>query len=123
MPNHSYKAPSEERTSIFDFTPTSDIMLSLRSVTRIALPRRGLCTAADTVTVSIAEARTKTAAAMKKIGWDDEDANLQAEIMTAAELCGELHNSVDATLQGLPAAFAHHLYSCVSRVQVITRAW
>lgn len=29
-----------------------------------------------------------TALALQKIGWDDEDANLQAEIMTAAELCG-----------------------------------
>ncbi len=26
--------------------------------------------------------------AQKKCGWDDEDAALQAEIMTAAELCG-----------------------------------
>ena len=29
-----------------------------------------------------------TAQALKMIGWDDEDAGLQAEIMTAAELCG-----------------------------------
>lgn len=40
------------------------------------------------VTVSIDEARTTTARALKQIGWDDEDANLQAEIMTSAELCG-----------------------------------
>lgn len=40
------------------------------------------------VTVSIEEARSKTKQALKKIGWDDEDASLQAEIMTAAELCG-----------------------------------
>lgn len=40
------------------------------------------------VNVSINEARSTTALALKKIGWDDEDANLQAEIMTAAELCG-----------------------------------
>ena len=50
-----------------------------------AARHRGLCTAADTVTVTIQEARSKTAAALQKIGWDDEDAALQAEIMTAAE--------------------------------------
>ena len=44
-----------------------------------------LSSSADTVTVSIAEAQAKTAAALKQIGWDDEDAGLQAEIMTAAE--------------------------------------
>ena len=32
--------------------------------------------------------RAKTAAALRMIGWDEEDAQLQAEIMTAAELCG-----------------------------------
>ncbi len=40
------------------------------------------------VHVAIDEARTMTAKALKQIGWDDEDANSQAEIMTAAELCG-----------------------------------
>ena len=40
------------------------------------------------VTVSIEEATSTTKAALKQIGWDDEDASLQAEIMTAAELCG-----------------------------------
>lgn len=61
------------------------------SVTRalLRLPRtRALSAAADTVTVTIEEAQAKTAAALKMVGWDDEDANLQAEIMTAAELCG-----------------------------------
>lgn len=38
--------------------------------------------------VPIEEARSKTAAALRMIGWDEEDAALQAEIMTAAELCG-----------------------------------
>jgi len=42
----------------------------------------------DTITVSIDEAKSKTALALQKIGWDEEDAALQAEIMTAAELCG-----------------------------------
>jgi LDH2 family malate/lactate/ureidoglycolate dehydrogenase len=40
------------------------------------------------VHVSIDKARTMTAKALKQIGWDDEDASIQAEIMTAAELCG-----------------------------------
>jgi LDH2 family malate/lactate/ureidoglycolate dehydrogenase len=40
------------------------------------------------VTVSIEEARSMTATALEQIGWDHQDAALQAEIMTAAELCG-----------------------------------
>ena len=40
------------------------------------------------MTVTIAEAEKKTAQALQKVGWDEEDAALQAEIMTAAELCG-----------------------------------
>jgi len=40
------------------------------------------------VMVSIDEARDTTTKALKKIGWDAEDAALQAEIMTAAEVCG-----------------------------------
>ena len=40
------------------------------------------------VVVSIEDAKAKTAAALRMIGWDEEDAQLQAEIMTAAELCG-----------------------------------
>ena len=40
------------------------------------------------MTVSIADALKMTAAALKKIGWDDEDAALQAEIMVSAETCG-----------------------------------
>jgi LDH2 family malate/lactate/ureidoglycolate dehydrogenase len=43
---------------------------------------------AGVVQVPIDEARTMTAKALKMIGWDDDDAALQAEIMTAAELCG-----------------------------------
>lgn len=40
------------------------------------------------VHVSIEEARQTTALALQKIGWDEEDAAIQAEIMTAAELAG-----------------------------------
>jgi Malate/L-lactate dehydrogenase len=42
----------------------------------------------DTVTITIDEARSTTAKALRMIGWDEQDAALQAEIMTAAELCG-----------------------------------
>ena len=42
----------------------------------------------DEVMVSIEEAKTTTTKALQKIGWDEHDATLQAEIMTAAELCG-----------------------------------
>jgi len=41
-----------------------------------------------TVEVPIEEARATTAAALRNIGWDEADAALQAEVMTAAELCG-----------------------------------
>lgn len=49
---------------------------------------RSLSTEPGIVTVSIDEARSKTKQALEKIGWDEQDAELQAEIMTAAELCG-----------------------------------
>ena len=45
-------------------------------------------TADPPVSVPVDEAKSTTAAALQKIGWDAEDAALQAEIMTAAELCG-----------------------------------
>ena len=43
---------------------------------------------ADVVEVSIEEARSTTAKALEMIGWDKHDAAIQAEVMTAAELCG-----------------------------------
>lgn len=43
---------------------------------------------AAVVEVSIEEARATTAQALRNIGWDGDDATLQAEIMVAAELCG-----------------------------------
>ena len=54
----------------------------------LCLLQRSLCAAPDVVVVSIEDAKAKTAAALRMVGWDDEDAALQAEIMTAAELCG-----------------------------------
>jgi hypothetical protein len=42
----------------------------------------------DVVWVSIDQAQSTTALALQQIGWDQHDAALQAEIMTAAELCG-----------------------------------
>jgi LDH2 family malate/lactate/ureidoglycolate dehydrogenase len=41
-----------------------------------------------TVPVSIDEALRVTKQALIKIGWDEEDAQIQADIMVAAELCG-----------------------------------
>ena len=56
--------------------------------TRVSCTVRHLAAAADTVTVSVKEAQSTTAQALRMIGWDDEAAEVQAEIMTAAELCG-----------------------------------
>lgn len=42
----------------------------------------------ETVEISIKEAQSTTALALEKIGWDQDDAAIQAEIMVAAELCG-----------------------------------
>jgi LDH2 family malate/lactate/ureidoglycolate dehydrogenase len=62
----------------------------MRSNASVSLPVRKFSSddQVGMVHVSIDEARTMTAKALKQIGWDDEDANTQAEIMTAAELCG-----------------------------------
>jgi LDH2 family malate/lactate/ureidoglycolate dehydrogenase len=57
------------------------------SLARVALAR-SLCTRPDTVQIPIEEARSVTAAALRKLGWDDHEASLQAEIMLGAELCG-----------------------------------
>jgi len=40
------------------------------------------------VQVPVEEARLMTTKALQMIGWDEEDASLQAQVMTAAELCG-----------------------------------
>ena len=58
------------------------------SVLRSHASRRFFSSSPGFVMVSIKEAQSTTAKALKQIGWDDQDANLQAEIMTAAELCG-----------------------------------
>ena len=42
----------------------------------------------DVMHVPIDQARQTTAQALENLGWDADDAALQAEIMTAAELCG-----------------------------------
>ncbi|KAG7340324.1 malate dehydrogenase [Nitzschia inconspicua] len=42
----------------------------------------------DVVMVSIEEAQSTTAKALERIGWDANDAAIQAEIMTASEVCG-----------------------------------
>lgn len=55
---------------------------------RLAPALRPLSTANDVVVVGVAEARDTTAKALRAIGWDESDAALQAEIMTAAECAG-----------------------------------
>ena len=62
--------------------------LPKRALTGLVPKRRALSAASDSVMVSIEEAEGTTARALRKIGWDEEDAGLQAMIMTAAELCG-----------------------------------
>lgn len=42
----------------------------------------------DTVNVPIDEAVRVTTMALQKIGWDEGDSKIQAEIMTSAEICG-----------------------------------
>ena len=42
----------------------------------------------DVVHVTIQEAKQQTTKALQQIGWDSHDAELQAEIMTQAEVCG-----------------------------------
>lgn len=58
------------------------------STSRACQSLRSFSTEPGFVSVSIDEAKSTTAKALKAIGWDDDDAALQAEIMTAAELCG-----------------------------------
>lgn len=55
---------------------------------RVALFARSLCATPDTVQVPIEEARSVTAAALRKLGWDKHEASLQADIMLGAEICG-----------------------------------
>ena len=62
------------------------VRLATRGLQRLNV--RHLAAAADVVTVSVQEARSTTAQALRRIGWDDENAEVQADIMTAAELCG-----------------------------------
>ena len=73
----------EYRNSTMMFLARHSCRRPLTSVTR-----RFFSDQPGFVNVSIEEAQSMTAQALKQIGWDDEDANLQAEIMTAAELCG-----------------------------------
>jgi len=66
----------------------SSTFRNVGSVTAFRSLRSFSTAEAGFVTVSIDEARATTKEALKQIGWDDDDASLQAEIMTAAELCG-----------------------------------
>jgi LDH2 family malate/lactate/ureidoglycolate dehydrogenase len=61
------------------------------------------------VHVAIEEAQSMTAQALEKIGWDRDDAALQAEIMTAAELCGNNQGLVKMYQPHLMAPSPHYL--------------
>lgn len=67
----------------------------------ISRTRSSSTESSGTVMVSIQEAQDTTARALEAIGWDAQDARLQAEIMTAAELCGNN--------QGLVKMYQPHL--------------
>lgn len=62
----------------------------------------------DVVLVSIRDAQTITSLALQQIGWDVDDANIQAEIMTAAEVAGNNQGLVKMydPYQMVPAATA-----------------
>jgi hypothetical protein len=57
-----------------------------RALGRRVIGRRLL--SAGVVSVPLEEVRQTTARALQNLGWDESDAALQAEIMTAAEMCG-----------------------------------
>jgi len=57
------------------------------------------------VIITIEEARSTTKNALKKLGWDDDDATLQAEIMVSAEICG---NNQGLVKMYQPALMAPH---------------
>ena len=72
-------------THLFFSPEKMSIAVSARALFRSPVPVAALfrsparrVSTADTVTVTVAEAQSKTAAAMRKIGWDAEDAALQA---------------------------------------------
>jgi hypothetical protein len=67
---------------------------------------------AGVVQVPIDEARSMTAKALKMIGWDDDDAALQAEIMTAAELCGNNQVSPPCQTNERHPATLSHTFLC-----------
>ena len=58
---------------------------------------------------------SKTAAALRAIGWDDEDAALQAEIMTAAEICGNNQGLVKMYQPALMAPAANAAKPTIER--------
>jgi LDH2 family malate/lactate/ureidoglycolate dehydrogenase len=68
-----------------------------------AVPGTAATRAMSTTSVPIDKARAMTKQALKMIGWDDEDAGLQAEIMTAAELCGNNQGLVKMYVPALMA--------------------
>lgn len=83
---------------LFDSLVTSTTRTSMNRMQRIITVRqcrngnnlaRFFSTATTTILqIPVEEARSTTARALQQIGWNASDAALQAEIMVAAELCG-----------------------------------
>lgn len=67
------------------------------------------------VVVSIEDALSKTKQALRKIGWDDDDASLQAEIMVSAEICGNNQGLVKMYQPELMAPSVHASKPIVER--------
>lgn len=80
-------SPHSSREVSLPLTRTN-VALSIRSFATSHNETDNKNASDDTIMVSIADARATTTRALEKIGWDHEDASLQAEIMVAAELCG-----------------------------------
>ena len=79
----------------------------------LCLLQRSLCAAPDVVVVSIEDAKNKTAAALRMVGWDEEDAALQAsEAFGTCTVCARhLHGMCTAC-----ALHVHCIYACRRRL-------
>ena len=90
-------------------------LLASNSIKQSLNRLRYLSTASDTIDVSIEEAKSTTSKALQKIGWDTNDANIQAEIMTSAEICGNNQGLVKMYQPHLMAPDSKASKPCVER--------
>lgn len=66
--------------------------------------------AEEVVVVQFEVARETTASALMKIGWDAEDAALQADIMCGAEICGNNQGLVKMCVHCFTRTHRWHLF-------------